>query len=67
MTANHLPCQAGDGDVRRGEAVIRGDGRTQRAWHKDCFTLHRAVRDIEVPEIPAMPLTQRLEAASAIR
>lgn len=67
MTANHIACQRCHEPVRRGEAVIRSQDFRQVAWCKDCYTLHRAVGDIVVVEVPVMPLTRRLDAVRAGR
>lgn len=34
--------------VSRNEAVQRTDLRSVRAYHRSCFTIHRAVKDIPV-------------------
>ena len=63
--ANHIQCEAGDGPVRRGEAVIRSNGRRQIGWHRDCYTLHRATKNLVAPELATgRPLTERLAALS---
>lgn len=64
---NTIQCEAGDGTVRRGEAVIRSNGRRQMGWHKDCWTLHRATKDTDVAAVTASTsagsLTERLQQA----
>lgn len=53
--ACHLP-------VDLSVAVQRSDLRTVSAWHRDCFTVARAVAGLEMP---AMPLTVRMALAGA--
>jgi hypothetical protein len=43
-------------------AIARGDLRTIRYWHRDCFTVSRAVAGVVVP---VMPLTVRMALAAA--
>ena len=57
----HLP-------LNRGDAVLRGDGVTQHAFHPTCFTIHRAVKDVVAVEVEreetiGLTLAQRLERA----
>lgn len=37
--ACHLP-------IAKGEATMRGDGRTVSRWHRDCFTVVRATQEV---------------------
>lgn len=65
--ANHIECEAGDGPVRRGDAVIRGDLHDQKGWHPGCYTVHRSVKGIDVEQIASEviggTLLERLERA----
>ena len=53
--ACHLP-------IPRGSAVLRGNGHEALAFHRDCYTVHRAVGHVVVVEVPEQPLTRRLAA-----
>jgi hypothetical protein len=55
-------CHACHQPIPRGSATLRGNGHELLAFHRDCYTVHRAVGDIVVVEVPSMPLTRRLEA-----
>lgn len=57
---NRTECQSCHRPIPRGSAVLRGDLRVVRAWHRDCYTVHRAVKDVPVPEVLSGTLMERL-------
>ncbi len=59
-----LTCTTCHRPVARNEAVQRGDLRTVRAWHRACFTFHRATVELDA-DVFGMPLTRRLLESGA--
>lgn len=61
-------CQTCQQSLSRGDAVLRGDGEDQRAWHPRCFTFYRATKDMSDAEAVAedfigLSLSERLARA----
>lgn len=53
MTVSGHTCAACSRPISKGAAVLRGNGRELVAWHRECFTIHRAVKDVCAAEIAA--------------
>ena len=60
-------CAACGTHVARNEAVQRTDLRTVRAFHRDCWTVIRALAGIDFAALEGMPLTRRLVAVETGR
>ena len=57
-----LICTACGTRVPRNEAIQRTDLRTVRVYHRDCYTVIRALVGIDFAALGDMPLTRRLLA-----
>ena len=64
-----LTCTACGTPVARNEAIQRatGDLLTVRAWHRDCWTVVRALKGIDFAALEHMPLTRRMMLAEVER
>jgi len=47
----NVTCTACRQSVKRYDAVIRGNGATQLAFHRACFTIERAVNGIDTAAV----------------
>ena len=56
-------CTACGTRVPRNEAIQRSDLRKIRVYHRDCYTVVRALVGIDFAALDDMPLTRRLLAA----
>ena len=60
-------CTACQQPVARNEAIQRTDLRIVRAWHRSCFTVHRAVKHVDAAAVEADvcggTLSERMERA----
>ena len=68
MTAT--TCTACHQPVARNEAIQRTDLRTVRAWHRACYTVHRATKDVDAAAVEADvcggTLSERMERAGLL-